>query len=420
MGECRKCGREIPPSQQGCEDCNSARKAKQPAEFAENHEWLNASHYYSDHMEEQRSYRKRNWRKIFITVITFVLLAGFAVTFWMYLTKVTSAQHVVQEFEEAVKEEDANRLVDLVAFNHENQSFNVKQAELMVDYYNQHSDQFVSTLSYLRSVSDGEEDSSGSNSIIHLQNQGSQWLLFDQYALTLDPVSVDVSSNAENVALFLDGNKIGTITGNSVYELAGLTPGSHIVKGIVKANGKKHDEIISINTYQTSQPVSLEFENITPEATLESLSGSLEEDLKQAVTDHVKEYVAAYEAKDISKFKRMQSEEYLEASENEIEKLEEMGAEFEGEVTKIVFDLGSMEITSEEGKRPFTSTMYASITFQSGYFDENVDSSERLKEENTYIWNYDLTYDDQEDMWLISSGTPVSSMRTEETELVEF
>ncbi|WP_163526893.1 TcaA second domain-containing protein [Halobacillus ihumii] len=420
MGECRKCGREISPSQQECEDCNSAGKAKQPAEFAENHEWLNASHYYSDHIEEQRSYRKKNWKKIFITFITIALLIGFAVTFWLYLSKVTSAQHVVQKFEEAINEEDAHQLVDLVAFNHKNQSFNVKQAELMVDYYNQHSDQFVSTLSYLRSVSDGKANNSGSASMIHLQNQGSQWLFFDQFSLTLDPVSVDVSSNAEHVTLFLDGNKIGTVTGSSVYELGGLTPGSHILKGVVEVNEKKHDEIISINTYETSQPISLEFENDTLEATAKSLSESLEEDLKKAITDHVKEYIAAYEAKDISKFKRMQSKEYLEAAEDKMEELEAIGADFEGEVTKIVFDLGSMEITSEEDERPFTSTMYASITFQSGYFGENVDSSERLKEENTYIWNYDLMYDEQEDMWLISSGMIVSSLKTEETEEVEF
>ncbi|UOR11659.1 TcaA second domain-containing protein [Halobacillus amylolyticus] len=418
MGECRKCGKEISPSLEECEECSAEQRAKQPAEFAENHEWLNASNYYSEHVEEQRSYRKRNWRKIFVTLISIALFIGFATTLWLYLSKVTSAQHVVQEFEEAVNEENANKLVDLVAFDHAKQTFNEGQAKLMIDYYNNHSDQFVSTLSYLRSASKGE--GIDSEYALHLQDQGSQWLVFDQYALSLDPVSIEISSNVKNVTLYLDGNKVGLLEGDSVYELAGLTPGEHIVKGVVDVDGNKHDEIISINTYETSEPIQLIFEDVKPDVTAGSLSESLEKDLKEAVSDHVEQYIAAYESKDIAKFKRMKSEEYLESAQNNIEGLEATGENFVGEVTEIVYDIGSMEITSADEERPFTSSLYVSFTFHSGYYNNDEQPSDMVREESTYIWNYNLTYDEAESMWFITSGMPVSSMKTEDTEVVEF
>ncbi|UOQ94412.1 hypothetical protein MUO14_05510 [Halobacillus shinanisalinarum] len=420
MGECRKCGREISPSREECEECSSEQRAKQPAEFAENHEWLNASNYYSEHVEEQRSYRKRNWRKVFITFISIALFIGFATTLWLYLSKVTSAQHVVQEFEEAINEENANKLVDLITFDHVKQTFNEGQAKLMIDYYHNNSDQFVSTLSYLRSASGKKEEGTDSEYALHLQDQGSQWLVFDQYALALDPVSVEVSSNVKNVSLFLDGDEVGTLVGDSIYELAGLTPGGHIVKGIADVDGNQHEEIISINTYETSDPIQLTFENVNPDVTAESLSKSLEKDLKKAIAEHVEQYIAAYESKDIAEFKRMKSEEYLESAQNHIEDLEAMGENFAGEVTEIVYDTGSMKLTSGEEERPFTSSLYVSFTFNSGYYHDDEEPSDMVKEEETFIWNYNLTYDGAEAMWFITSGKPVSSMETEETEVVEF
>ncbi|GGF31159.1 hypothetical protein GCM10010954_32940 [Halobacillus andaensis] len=418
MGECQSCGKSTVSSQTYCDDCQPNQKVKQPADFARSDEWLNASRYYEEYQDEQNSYKKRNWRKIFVSLVTLLLLLGFSATGWAYLTKITSAKHTVQEFEKAVKKSDAERLVQLVSFDHTSTGFNKTQANHMIDYFEQSPSEFVSMLGYLRASADGAEEDESQN--MHVHHLGAKWLLFDQYKIKLDPAEINIQTSQQNVNLYLNGDQVGELS-EGRYELNGVTPGEHVVKGEVEVNGDRYDHIMSVNTYEnTDDPIEMEFDELSPEVLQASLDERLEDDIKNAVENHVHEYVEAYEEKDINAFQVMKNDSYLQDTDASIQEMDELGKNFSGGVKAITYDVGSLELKRDEVSDLFTSSIVVSFVLDTGYYLDGDDPDNMLSNENTYSWHYEFTYDEDEKAWVITSGKPMAMFETDELEVKEF
>ncbi|WP_173915603.1 hypothetical protein [Halobacillus sp. Marseille-Q1614] len=388
------------------------KKAKQPAEFANSTEWLDASNYYEKYKESQQSYKKRNWKRIFISIITISLLLVFLVTGWLYLDKISSAEH-------AVNQEDPEKLADLISFPHDSQSFNASQANHMIDYYKKHPGEFVSTVGYLR-TSSGTSEEIESEHFLHIKDFGKKWLVFDHYAIELDAAKAEVQSDINEVSLYLNGEEVGKLS-NGIYAINGLTPGEHVLKGEVHRGDKVYDEVVSLNTYQTSnEPITLEFEEFSTESQEEVLSDNLESDLKQAVQEHVEEYIAAFEAKDMGEFKRMKNESYLERTDETIQEMTDLGQNYDGKVMGIGYDIGSLDFSYDEDSKLYNAAFTVSFTFDSGYYLDGDGLENSLRTENTYYWNYEFTYDEAEQNWFITGGTPLSGYTTDELDIREF
>ncbi|MFG6147977.1 TcaA second domain-containing protein [Halobacillus sp. B23F22_1] len=418
MGECQSCGNNTVRSQRYCNDCQSNQNVKQPADFARSDEWLNASRYYEEYQDEQNSHKKRNWRKIFASIITVLLLLGFAATGWAYLNKVTSAKHTVQEFEKAVKNSDAERLVQLISFEHTSTGFNKSQAEHMIHYFKESPGEFLALIGYLRASADGAEEDESQN--MHVNRLGTKWLLFDQYKIKLDPAGINIQTSQENVNLYLNGDEVGELS-EGIYELKGVTPGEHVVKGEVEVKGDRYDHIMSVNTYENKDnPIEIEFEELSPEVLQASLEKRLEDDIKTAVENHVNEYVEAYEDKDINAFQVMKNDSYLQDTEANIQEMDELGKNFSGEIKSITYDIGSLELERDETSDLFTSSIIVSFVLDAGYYLEGDDPDHMLSNENTYSWNYEFAFEEEEKSWVITSGTPMAMFETDELEVKEF
>ncbi|MCP3028089.1 hypothetical protein [Halobacillus sp. A5] len=395
-----------------------SKKVKQPADFARSNDWLNASQYYEEYQEEQKSYKKRNWKKIFVSFITLLLLISFAATGWVYLTKITSAEHSVQEFEKAIKNNDADRIVQLVSFDHVSDGFTRSQAKHMVEHYNDHPGEFASTIGYLRASADGAEEEDTQR--LHVSNSGQRWVWFDQYKLKLNPAHLNVQTSQENVDLYLNGDQVGEMT-EGVYELQGVTPGEHVVKGEVEVNGDKYDQVMSVNTYETTdETIILEFEELSPQGMEDTIEESLEEDIKKAVERHVQDYIEVYENQDISSFTVMKNNSYIEDTEANIQDMKDSEKNFYGDLKNVTYDIGSLTFDHNEETEQFTSSIVVSFILDTGYYLNGEEPEEMLSNENTYSWEYEFTYDGEERKWFITSGTPMAMFKTSNLEEIEY
>ncbi|WP_431804153.1 TcaA second domain-containing protein [Halobacillus andaensis] len=418
MGDCQKCGKSTNDPQPYCENCQPKQDTKQPADFAKSSEWLEASNFYEEYQEVQKSYKKRNWKKIFASLVTLLLFLGFGVTGWFYLTKITSANHTVQEFERAVKNEEADRLAQLVTFNHADSDFNKSQAADMIQYFNEHTDRFASTIAYLRASAEGADEEK--DQLLHVTNVGDRLVLFDHYKLTLEPEHLNIETSQENVSLYIDGDKVGEMT-EGVYKVQGVTPGEHVVKGEVEVNGEQYDQMMSVNTYESrEEPVALEFDELSPEAAEADLRETLDDDIKQAVEQHIQEYIKAYETKDVTAFTVMKNDSYIEDTEQSIEEMEDSGKSFFGEIKNITYDDGSIEFRHHEENELFTSSIIVSFLLDTGYYLNGDDAEDVLSSESTYSWEYELSYDQEARRWVISSGTPMAMFETDELDVKEY
>ncbi|MFC7321870.1 TcaA second domain-containing protein [Halobacillus campisalis] len=414
MEKCIECGNEVHSSNSTCEECTSNTRAKQPSYFAASDDWLNASQYYERHYKEQKKNKNKNWKKIFTTLITVAMVIGLSVTGWAYLSKITSSEYIVHEFENAVKENDAESLLKLIDFQHASESFKLTHAENMVEHFNKSSGEFVETLGYLRASADGAELEN--EQMLHVSNQGSKWLMFNDYKLQLTPENMEVFSTQSGVKLYLNNEQLGTLS-KGTYELSGLPPGEHELKGVVEIDGETYDEVVTINTYELSkETVEVNFEDLNPQAVKASLEETLEADLQQAVSEHVEEYVTAFKEKDITVFNRMRNDSYLEDTKLSIEEMESLGQHYDGEIKGIFYE-GNPEVTVDKETGSYKSTMSASFDIKSGYYLDGEGEDSARMNKNTYSWEYDFTFDDEENLWVITSGKPMTSTSIETAQL---
>ncbi|WP_082233344.1 TcaA second domain-containing protein [Halobacillus massiliensis] len=396
------------------------QKTKLPADFANSKDWHEASQYYDQYMETRKVHKKRNWKRIVIYIITLSFILCFSLSGWFYLERVSSAEYTAQKFEKAIKEQDVSKLSELLVFPHDSQSFNASQANHMIDYYKKHSGEFVSTVGYLRSSS-GIKEERNPDYFIHMNKSGKKWGIFDDYSIELDASRITVQSAAKGVFLYLNDEHIGKLETNGVFAIEGITPGEHVLKGVVNSGEKKYEEIISLNTYQNfDEPLSLKFEELSIVNRKKFLEEDLEEEITEAVHTHSKEYILALESKDIGEFNIMKNESYLERAEKSIVEMKELGQSYEGEIKEIGFDLGSLDFSYDNKRDIYQSNITVSLTFNSGYYLDGDSPDHALRAKNTYYWDYEFTYDENDQHWYITSGTPLTDYQTDNMDVIKF
>ena len=162
------------------------------------------------------------------------------------------AQSVASNFTEAVQTKDIEKVKEIINAGVLEWSVDAEQTEAFVTYL--HEDPRRMTAVSERLKQDAlryESDESGSafgnddgSSIVSLNNIGKKWLLFDHYAVQIQPAYLEVFSSEDHTAIYLNSQEVGSVDSDEEKAFGPLLPGAYTVKAIVDGEyGKVEQEI---------------------------------------------------------------------------------------------------------------------------------------------------------------------------------
>ena len=156
-----------------------------------------------------------------------LLIIGFVI-----LNKMNSPSHLVKEFEQAINDEDSERLVSILSTDEEKLDINEETMNSFIKLYGSNKSDLRNMVSQLETQAEGH-GTGYSIYPIELIKDGKKFLLIDDYKLNLLPVYINVSTTYENTEIFVNGDKLATADEEYFSDEVGpLTPGTHTVKAV--------------------------------------------------------------------------------------------------------------------------------------------------------------------------------------------
>ncbi|MDQ0160495.1 TcaA 3rd/4th domain-containing protein [Alkalibacillus salilacus] len=205
----------------------------------------------------------------------------------------------------------------------------------------------------------------------------------DEATVLLNDEEVGVASELESVGpVKFDG----TTTLQAVYEYPW---------------GESQSEAVSVTEGMETVELSVDSSN----------QESVREDVFDRVVQHANEWIDAYHDRDISHFSVMESEEYLSNIANNFDSLRSDSLFYEGEVSDVRVDQGYFDIYEEDGT--YQVDVLTELSFYAGFYPEG-DKGELNKESSSYIWQYELYYDENEGDWFIQDSEEMDQFETDD------
>ncbi|MCG3420728.1 zinc ribbon domain-containing protein [Oceanobacillus jordanicus] len=215
-------------------------------------------------LTEQKVKAKRRSKKIlFIIVPVLVLVAVLSVFFFIAKGKFTP-ENTVASFEEAVEQEDAGMLVDLLTPAHDSLEITEENTALFITYLKDHPTAYEELLSRLHNqvefIKSTPEKSNGTAYLddmygtVNIRQDGKEWLLFDGYQLQVVPAFIKLNTANKDVELLINGEVAGTSTEEDFTDTYGpFMPGSYEAMANFKNDYSQVEEKVEIELFTMRQ-----------------------------------------------------------------------------------------------------------------------------------------------------------------------
>ena len=209
-------------------------------------------------------------------IVLVVLFGGYKVG-----ESLTSKERLIEKFESALLEKDANAVAKLLSSNDKKVAFDEKSVKGFMDYFKENPDEINDLMENLKAQSEFVEQSEKlkgnemaelaedlflDEGLVNLEKDG-KMLFYDKYELNIDPIYVDLSTNYKDTNLYIDGEKVGTATEPDLKKTYGpFVPGIHKIKADLKtdfAELTKEEEVTLLNAgNKESVSINLDGQNV--------------------------------------------------------------------------------------------------------------------------------------------------------------
>ncbi|WP_182858767.1 zinc ribbon domain-containing protein [Oceanobacillus picturae] len=215
-------------------------------------------------LTEQKVNAKRRSKKIlFIIVPILVLVAALSVFFFIAKGKFTP-ENTVASFEEAVEQEDAGMLADLLTPAHDSLEITEENTAQFITYLKDHPTAYEELLSRLHNqvefIKSTPEKSNGTAYLddmygtVNIRQDGKEWLLFDGYQLQVVPAFIKLNTANKDVQLLINGEVAGTSTEEDFTETYGpFMPGAYEAMANFENDYSQVEEKVEIELFTTRQ-----------------------------------------------------------------------------------------------------------------------------------------------------------------------
>ncbi|WP_280772009.1 zinc ribbon domain-containing protein [Salipaludibacillus daqingensis] len=240
--KCKKCGAELPQNGEFCPECGTKAYEKQ-------------------------EHKKPLFTKLRITALSLsaIVIVALVVLYQVLANGVTPEQ-VVDDFQQAVSDSDAEALNSLIVSQVEDWSVDENDTEALLTYLEENqSDReylFHSLDQHVELHNSGEEDTNAAveraleapYASLALKQTGKRWLIFDEYSVVMTPSYLSVTTNEDNVQLLINGEESASRVEADEEELIGpLGPGTYEVKGILSSRYMDIEETTSIQLFYSRE-----------------------------------------------------------------------------------------------------------------------------------------------------------------------
>lgn len=233
MGFCKECGEKADnPALKYCTNCGAALSD----EVANTDESKSRA---SNKTSEKKPMSRKQKRSILIGGAAAVLL----IALYFIGSTLTSPERLINNFDDAVSDQDAEELADLITFRGSDEEIDTANAEGFLLYMNENPDisqDVMESLQKQYEMLDGQEQipsdmeewmdmlvSSAGNDMILLE-KGNGFLFFDTYELTVEPINVTLNANLPETNYFSGDKELGkTAAAEDSQESGPFVPGIH-------------------------------------------------------------------------------------------------------------------------------------------------------------------------------------------------
>lgn len=223
---CKSCGMELALKEGFCPECGTKITEKKEVSPVEKKKFFTPL-------------------RLFLLSIALVLLLGGGIGYF-FLTNASSAQSVVEDFKQAVENEDAIEIAELMNSTEAEWDYTEEDAEMTLTYLIENPDAQATLFEKLEehAILHDEHSNNANRQIenrndppfasISLVQSGKRWGIFDEYSLSVSPVSIHVVTDEDNVNLTINGKELEMeVTAYDDNALGLHGPGSYEIKGVI-------------------------------------------------------------------------------------------------------------------------------------------------------------------------------------------
>jgi uncharacterized membrane protein YvbJ len=177
-----------------------------------------------------QEYQKKQKRQKLIFRYTFLILFVIAVTgtgAYFYAEKQTDRSVVIEEFKQAVKEKEIEKLVKLINHGNSEIKANKKMAEAYIQFLKENEIEYNKALDELRIQDGGMVKDSRGNRWFSLEKDGKLWGYFDKYKIAVQPYYIEATSNFKYTEFFLNDDSHGELDEEKRIKIGPILPGSY-------------------------------------------------------------------------------------------------------------------------------------------------------------------------------------------------
>lgn len=271
MSFCRECGKPLEDGVLFCGECGTPVNDKEEKQVSqrETMETFTEKHPLAQKNERQ-PLSKKTQIMLVAGVVTVILLFGLH----KFLENVFSPIRLIENFEEAVLEENAAKLAELLHTTDKKMEITEDSVKGIMEIFKRHPEQLNIVMDHLRAELKEKDQSAiasefewfevetDSNlNLIYIEPIG-KFLFYERYQLMVPTVYLSIDSNYANVEISVDGEKQGTITDlESEFTFGPYLPGYHKVSGTLKTDffELKEEKEVYLDYSMTKENVDLYF-----------------------------------------------------------------------------------------------------------------------------------------------------------------
>lgn len=210
--------------------------------------------------------KKMKKSTIALLSIGLLMITGLTVFFFIGKAKFTP-EKTVEAFESAVKNKDYKQVEALMATNEKSFNINHKNTKSMVDFLNENpvylqmlNDQFHEQIKALNESKSKHDTEPKQFNTIYLTQEGKRWLFFDDYHFIIKPGYIQLATEGENLALYINDEQVGISDGEHFKDTYGpYMLGEYTVKAVFENDYVTTEEVEEIELINTE----IETSNVT-------------------------------------------------------------------------------------------------------------------------------------------------------------
>ena len=208
--------------------------------------------------------KKKGSKKIIILFSSIITALILSVIIVYFIGKDSfSPEQVVMSFENAVNNQDAKELVDLLHSSTESLEINEENTKNLIDYlldnpneFEDLKEQLNNQVEFINTTSNkinGTAYLDDNYATINIKQDGKNWLFFDDYELVVIPgyIQLSLDEENENITLYINDNEVDAVEENTSF--GPYMPGAYAAKAVFDNTYVTLEEEETINLFATGQ-----------------------------------------------------------------------------------------------------------------------------------------------------------------------